>query len=426
MKVEIISRKYVGPSQPTPSQLRNYKLSRMDQLSAPAYGSNTFYYPPPPRSGHGDLISRLEKSLSEMLTLYYPFAGRYRDEDLDAIDCCDEGAEFLLANVDCRLDQFLQEKPCLKLLNQFLPYPQDEILTTIVVAIQINKFECNGIAIGFSWSHKLGDHFSYMSFFNQWANICKEQGIQVKKPLCIGLQSVFPPVGDFKMSKVPIPIDTSKIFVTHRFIFYNDAITNFRKSTKIHIIPSRVEVVAALTWKARIVLDLEKIGRLRPSVLVLLMNLRGKTSFEVPINALGNFVQFILVRFRPDENELDFNCLLSLIRKAKENAEEFAKRSDGESIFSSVIGALREIDDELRQAKTGIHVFTSVCRFPFYEADFGWGEPSWVSSVQKPNDITQLMDTKCGTGIEAYISMEEHAMHRFQKDADILALTFRN
>lgn len=54
---------------------------------------------------------------------------------------------------------------------------------------------------------------------------------------------------------------------------------------------------------------------------------------------------------------------------------------------------------------------TSWCRFSFYEANFGWGKPSWVStpSAQVKNVII-LLDTKDGDGIEAFLSFKEEDM----------------
>ncbi|KAM7265146.1 hypothetical protein ACFE04_002829 [Oxalis oulophora] len=414
MKIEIFSRKFISPSHPTPSQLRSYELSCIDQLSAPAYATFVFFYPAPPN----DAQSRLEKSLSEILTLYYPFAGRY-NEKLHEIHCCDEGAEFLVANVDCKLDHFLQKKPDTKVLNQFVPYPKEIPLTTTILAIQVNRFQCNGLAIGFSLSHKLVDGVSYILFVNQWATLCRDVTISRVKTPKFNLQTILP-ARDVHKKEIMIPIDPATNFVTHRFTFYNEAISNFKLLSKLH--PSRVEILAALTWKARIALNQAKFGHLRTSLLIFLMNLRGKTSLDIPNNVVGNCVHLVVAKFNPAEMKLSFNDLLSLIRTAKTNAEEFAAKSDGESILSSRIGTMKVIEDELRQGKTDISVLTSLCCLPYYEADFGWGEPIWVSSVHKPTEIIHLMDNKSRTGIEAYISMEEYDMVQFQKDEDILAL----
>ena len=47
--------------------------------------------------------------------------------------------------------------------------------------------------------------------------------------------------------------------------------------------------------------------------------------------------------------------------------------------------------------------FTSLCRFPLYEADFGWAKPIWVGSPSLTfKNLVVFMDTALGDdGIEA-------------------------
>jgi hypothetical protein len=60
-------------------------------------------------------------------------------------------------------------------------------------------------------------------------------------------------------------------------------------------------------------------------------------------------------------------------------------------------------------------VVPSWCKFPFYQIDFGFGKPTWFSSVHKPLEIVLLVDTKFGTGIEAWVSLEVENMLQFQQ-----------
>ena len=66
--------------------------------------------------------------------------------------------------------------------------------------------------------------------------------------------------------------------------------------------------------------------------------------------------------------------------------------------------------------------FTSYCRFPAYDNDFGWGRPAWVFSAPLTfKNLTAFMDTKEGVGIEAYIGLEEQLMAEFETDAEFMA-----
>ncbi|KAK2664948.1 hypothetical protein Ddye_003522 [Dipteronia dyeriana] len=81
MEVQIISKKLIKPSVPTLFHLHNMSISFMDQLLPPLYTPLIFYYPDHTVKSF-QRQNQLEKSLSEILTLFYPLAGRYIKENL--------------------------------------------------------------------------------------------------------------------------------------------------------------------------------------------------------------------------------------------------------------------------------------------------------------------------------------------------------
>ena len=78
-------------------------------------------------------------------------------------------------------------------------------------------------------------------------------------------------------------------------------------------------------------------------------------------------------------------------------------------------------DKELKQDK--FFMFTSWCRFPIYEADFGWGKPDWASDAGSSLEMVTLMDDKHGDGIEAWVNLKENDMYVFEQDQDIVTFT---
>ena len=66
--------------------------------------------------------------------------------------------------------------------------------------------------------------------------------------------------------------------------------------------------------------------------------------------------------------------------------------------------------------------FTSWCRFPFYEVDFGWGKPTRVSCCTIPiNNLAIFIDRRCDDGMEAWVNMEADDMARFEQDQELLS-----
>ena len=69
--------------------------------------------------------------------------------------------------------------------------------------------------------------------------------------------------------------------------------------------------------------------------------------------------------------------------------------------------------------------FSSWCGFGFYEIDFGWGKPIWVSSfaVNAPvfMNLIILMETRLGDGIEAWVTLDQQEMDIMEHDQELMA-----
>ncbi|KAB1214458.1 Acetyl-CoA-benzylalcohol acetyltransferase [Morella rubra] len=414
MKVQILSRKFIKPATPTPPHLRSCRISALDQITLPIYVAFIQYY-----HVHGDHDDdqkgeRLEKSLSEVLTLYYPLAGRYIKKNL-LLDCNDQGVEYSAAQVSGELAQvLLQGEVEAKLLNLFVPFAMESETTPW-------------------YSFKSTDGISMTTFFNAWATACRGAGInEVIRP-SFDLASFFPP------REITVPLDLpslhakkSKAVTTKRFVFNGTAISRLkdiaRGDADDPTLPksqqySRVVVVTALMWKALIGVAQARHGRLRPSLVRHPVNMRGRTALPIPDNSCGNFCVDANARFGGEsESKMELHVLAGLVDGAIRNrVADCLKPQNGDDLVSVVTNFPREPGGE--RDETDMIKFSSWCRFPIYEADFGWGKPIWVSGVHKPVEIVTLMDTKDGDGIEAWASLDEKDMLLFQKHPDIIAFT---
>ncbi|KAK4492701.1 hypothetical protein RD792_003521 [Penstemon davidsonii] len=75
---------------------------------------------------------------------------------------------------------------------------------------------------------------------------------------------------------------------------------------------------------------------------------------------------------------------------------------------------------------------SSWCKIGVYDIDFGWGKPIWAANFfprdSDPNtplllNTVMLMDTKCGTGIEVWMSIDEQYVAEFDKNEELHILT---
>ncbi|KAE9610498.1 putative salutaridinol 7-O-acetyltransferase [Lupinus albus] len=180
MKIELISREVIKPSKPTPSYLNTHSLSFIDCVVGRNYVPLVYFYPNK-YSKYDDKnqeritkISTLKKSLSEVLSIYYPFAGKLRDQL--SIECNDQGVLLLVTRIKSKVLDILKN-PSEVLLNPLFP---DDLPWKVmgssesIVAIQINCFECGGIAISVCMSHKVGDGSTLFNFVNDWATLTRK------------------------------------------------------------------------------------------------------------------------------------------------------------------------------------------------------------------------------------------------------------
>lgn len=69
-----------------------------------------------------------------------------------------------------------------------------------------------------------------------------------------------------------------------------------------------------------------------------------------------------------------------------------------------------------------VYNISSVCRFPFYNVDFGWGKPVEVT-IRVPNVEANglvLMDTPLGDGITSFVHLPEEEMSILQNDNEFV------
>lgn len=429
MKVEILSSKVIKPSIPTPVHLRKHKISFFDQLTKEIHTGTIFFFPSNSMSStlsHNETTEKcdqLEKSLSETLTRYYPLAGMYIKEDF-VVDCNDEGVELSRAKVNGQLAEITRGRTETELLDAFLPNPLDlaRLVPLPVLAIHINMFDCGGIAIGIRILHNIGDGASVCAFVKEWATRNQSIGVNNnQEPVCnpsFELGSLFPARELVGLKPVlPGEFTANKKLITKSFLFDGATISALKAEAMAsgsELKPSRVQVVTAHIWKTLIQMSQAKHGHLRSSLMSFAMSLRGRIRFNISENSFGTLVSHTTVQYKADESSMELNALTGLIRNAiTKTSDNYAKARHGDEIYSMLIDYYNEIGGD-KPAEVDLCRFTSWCGFPYYEIDFGWGKPSWVATPSKFVEIVFLFDTKCGGGIEAWVTLYEDDMIEFE------------
>ncbi|KAL4279419.1 hypothetical protein GQ457_03G008750 [Hibiscus cannabinus] len=255
-------------------------------------------------------------------------------------------------------------------------------------------FDCGGIGVGLCISHKIGDALSYFTFLNTWAAVARGDKKKIVLPEFVSAK-IFPPLN----VSVPEPPSGPTKEIREKYAAENG------------IRPSRIEALSAFIWSRFIASTKEKPS---PNVILHTVNLRTRFDPALPAQCFGNM--FHLTRTVPSvDKEKDDGCnnLVSQIETPLEKSTENVRKLQAGDDLSE--GA----ENNISKGESIPFIFTSLCRFPLYEADFGWGKPVWVSSANlSTRNLVVFMDTANGDGVEAWIHLKEGDMAEFASDEE--------
>ncbi|KAK4597762.1 hypothetical protein RGQ29_015326 [Quercus rubra] len=356
------------------------KLSFIDQVSPQFFMPWVLFYPKDTNFNlnNHEQRERIKKSLSEALTQFYPLAGRVKDGLY--VECNDNESK--------------------SFYNKFLPYQLADV-NDLLAAVQVTSFNCGGIVIGLEISHKVADALSFFLFLNSWAATARG-GSNILSPW-LDAATIFPPATHLPAFNPHMGMSKNKT-VLKRIVFDASAVATIRakySSSNKDIEyprPTRVEALSSFIYSRFIAAtDQTEANPNKVYTIILAVDLRRRLDPPLQQNCFGNLSQ-----------PTNF---------AKVNMDYVKKLWDSDGRFNY----RTENAEKLNRGEVVPMVFTSLCRFPIYEADFGWGKPVWVGSTKMLyHNIVTSIDTKSGDGIEAWICLKEEDMVKFEMDKQVL------
>ncbi|KAL5569405.1 hypothetical protein UlMin_025980 [Ulmus minor] len=431
MEVTIISRETIKPSVPL-HHLKPYKICLFDQLTPVTYVSVLLFYSiKDPTFNLPKTLAHLKKSLSETLTIYYPYSGITKNNLY--IDEFDSGIPYAEARVNCTMSEFSKLKET-ELLNKFVlfhPFSKEKETVYPQIAFQVSIFACGGIALGTSFGHKKSDAASLKIFLQSWAAIFSGSYEKVIQPNFFQPASVFPPLTDMPENLLNV-VDQlwfkESNYVTRRFIFNAEAVLALKaigKSDRVPT-PTRNEVVSCFIWKHAMAASWRISGTPRTSVAAHSVNFRQRMKSPSLENCTGNLFWWGAAAADPKKN-IELQELVGLTRDIISGFdEELMEMMKGEEGLEPVSEFLNQSENmmSLDSEKPDIYAFTNWKSF-FSDIDFGWGKPFWVGAHGKVGaefrNLTVLVDAQEGKGVEAFITLEDKQMALLEKDPIFLA-----
>nr|GEW59548.1 hypothetical protein [Tanacetum cinerariifolium] len=249
----------------------------------------------------------------------------------------------------------------------FVEFSADSRLSDLL-QVQLNHFSDGGVAVAVSVSHKIADGLTVASFVNHWATVAR--GESPIDPTFISS----PASNSTEVVDEYDPDYTSEVIYKKRtFTFTNSKLNELKKNViamgNTPMNPTRFEVLASLLFKCAVGASTNK--SYDSSLLYQPFNVRGIIAGKYPETTVAQY----------------WTNMLSTLDQGR------------------------------------VYTVTSLCTFPFYNANYGWGKPLKVTMdiPELYQGVFALMDTPSGDGIEVTARLREDEMAIFENDKEILA-----
>ncbi|KAI3860114.1 hypothetical protein MKW92_043316 [Papaver armeniacum] len=385
----------------------------------------------------------------------------WKDKDDKSVECNDEGVEYIEARVVGKaVSQVIQlASSDIEVMEPFLPYEPyggtgsafrravPHLNSKALPKNQVNVFDCGGMVICLSYSHKIVDAYSFANFVKDWAATARGgsgthddelKAAAVGKP-CYIFSSIFHQQVSATMKKkilqsqisdqeekdtaeVQIVPDGIKI-MTRRFVFKDSSISKLKEKC-IHVntdngsdhqvdkqeynaaAANTINDVAGPVNDVNVVSDLKQVQY----VAAFAINLRTRRIPPFPANISRNLNDGDNGKGFHDQRQY----YLELVSKIKDSIK-LIDNEHGKAMKSNFATSCNHM-------KMHQMLKESWCRFPIYEADFGWGKPSWASlSKNSFTKIVSCLWIQAQDGIEAWVCLKEEDMVEFERHKELLA-----
>ncbi|CAN1271118.1 Stemmadenine O-acetyltransferase [Linum perenne] len=380
VKIEIISKQFIKPALSTPQEKSTFKLSIVDELNYVMSTPLVLFYP--------DVVSYLagksrllKSSLADTLTLYYPYAGVLKSDNL--IHCNDSGIEYVEARVAGTLDDVVFRRPDLEFLENFLRIDDLNSARYVGAKVQTTAFACGGLAVAISLTHKIGDGASLLTFLQAWAaaTVARTSSAPIPSEVhpVFAVDSVVVSSSDVEVA-VPKPPPASREqvrTVLRRFVFGSGQIERIRAMCVSEAVkrPTRVESVTAVVWRA--LMKVNKVKRsaaAQESIMVHATNWRPKYNPPLSRNLVGNLSGKAICT-APNGSEEDLKALVAHSNKPLSKGRE----QDQNDVVETIVNFANEFKALHARHDVDLYSFSSLLTFEFHDVDFGWGKPGWVT-----------------------------------------------
>ncbi|CAI0398102.1 unnamed protein product [Linum tenue] len=430
-------------------------LSEWDMIGAITHVPTVFFYRSSTstrlRTTDSGLLDHLKDSLARTLVKFYPLAGRLEPIGRGRfdLDCNGLGVLFIEAEAQTTSLDDLGDLSCCTDFQPLIPEVDYDrpIGEWPLLLVQVTKFGCGGIGLGFSISHAVVDGLSALHFKNEWARVTRGEGIGTAPYLDRGvLRAGLPPVSrqprfdpaEFQRPPVLLPdhagakpyhheTTVAKLKMTKTKVQMLKDMANAGGRTPSSTFDGRpfstYETLTAHTW--RCACKARKLRPDQPTSVGVCVDSRRRTSPPLPDAYFGNAVLDVkAAALAGDVVARPLGFAAGKIRKAVEKADsseflssavDYLKNQPDLSEFQDFHAEDDDVDDGPFFGMPNLGVI-SWLRLPMVGLDFGFGKEVYMGSTHEFDGDTMLLPGRDGDGaIVVAICLRVDHMEAFKR-----------
>ncbi|KAL8042889.1 hypothetical protein ABFX02_09G081700 [Erythranthe guttata] len=432
MKLDVKKSTVVRPAAETPRvSLWN---SNLDLVMPNFHVPIIYFYRRPTAAADFFDAAVLTAALARVMVPFYPVAGRLK-KDVNGrfeIDCNAEGALFVEAESDGRLDDFgeyFSPTSELRCLVPAVDYSLD-ISAYPLLVLQVTHFKCGGVSLGVGIQHHVVDGLSGIHFMNTWSDMARGHGAPALPPSIDRniLRARNPPRSEFEHIEYhypPTPAssdeDRSTTTAVSVLKLSNNQLNSLKskfKSPDGNSSYTSYEMVAAHIW--RCATTARRLAPEQETKVYIATDGRSRLLPPPPPGYFGNVV------FTAAPVAASGDIRAQPVGYAAGKIRDALARMDDEYMRSAL--DYLELQDDVKALVRGPHTFrcpnmgiTSWVRMPAYVADFGWGGPVYVGpGMVAYEGLCYLLPpprsaNKDGGGLLVVISLQKEHMEVFEE-----------
>ncbi|XP_061354843.1 acyltransferase GLAUCE [Gastrolobium bilobum] len=373
------------------------------------------------------VTEKFKNALGDALVVYDFLAGRLKlnsETNRLEIDCNAEGAGFVVASSEYKLDQIGDLTYPNPAFEQFVHKSKDFLKPgdePLCVA-QLTSFKCGGFAIGITTSHTTFDGLSFRTFLDNLA------ALAANKPLAVIpchdrhlLAARSPPRVSFphpeliKLGNLPTGLDSGVFEASSEeldfkvFRLTSENIISLKEKAKGNNSATRVtgfNVITAHLWRCKALSGPHDPNR--SSTVLYAVDIRSRLNPPLPKSYAGNAVLTAYANAKCEELEKgSFSSLVKIVAEgANRMSDEYARSAiDWGELYTGF--------------PNGEVLVSSWWRLGFEDVEFPWGKPKYCCPVvYHRKDIILLFPSFGGDGgedgVNIIVALPPKEMEKFQ------------